>query len=86
MVWARAEGRCEGMVGYGARRQRCEARVHLQFDHIRPIAAGGGGETENLQLFCSACNQRKLNRENIFPKDGVDFYSASLMDRRIRYY
>jgi len=60
MVWARAQGRCEGMVGEGGKRQRCEACVYLEFDHIRPIAEGGGGEMENLQLLCSACNQRKL--------------------------
>lgn len=60
MLLARAQGQCEGIVGEGAKRQRCEARVHLQFDHIRPIAAGGGGSVDNLQLLCSACNQRKL--------------------------
>jgi len=64
MVWARAQGQCEGMVGRGAKRRRCEARVHLQLDHLRPIALGGAGGMENLQLLCSACNQRKFQQIN----------------------
>ncbi len=33
--------------------------VRLDVDHIRPIAAGGRTEPENLQTLCSACNGGK---------------------------
>jgi|GEM_PF-1550993 len=71
VVWARAQGQCEGMIGEGRDRRRCQARTHLQIDHIRPVAIGGQGEQQNLQVLCSACNQRKM--QNITSGNIVEF-------------
>jgi HNH endonuclease len=49
MVWMRDGGRC----------RQCGAQAELQFDHIIPVAMGGGSGPENLQILCGPCNRRK---------------------------
>lgn len=49
MVWIRDQGRCRG----------CGSVAELQFDHIIPVAMGGGSNPENLQILCGPCNRRK---------------------------
>jgi hypothetical protein len=51
-VWIRDEGRCKS----------CGATENLQFDHIIPVSKGGSNGEENIELLCSACNQRKASR------------------------
>lgn len=48
-VWIRDGGRC----------RQCGAQSELQFDHIIPVAMGGGSSAENLQILCGSCNRRK---------------------------
>jgi hypothetical protein len=48
-VFARDGGRC----------RQCSATNDLQFDHIIPVALGGGSTADNLQLLCGPCNRRK---------------------------
>lgn len=48
-VWERDEGRCV----------RCGAEDNLQFDHVIPVAKGGGTGVENIQLLCGDCNLLK---------------------------
>lgn len=48
-VWARDDGRCV----------RCGAEDDLQFDHVIPVAKGGGNAPANVQLLCGACNRAK---------------------------
>ena len=48
-VWERDEGRCV----------RCGAEESLQFDHVIPVAKGGGVGVENIQLLCGDCNLLK---------------------------
>ena len=38
---------------------QCGARGDLQFDHIIPVAMGGGSDPANLQILCGPCNRRK---------------------------
>ncbi|MBL9155796.1 MAG: HNH endonuclease [Verrucomicrobiales bacterium] len=33
--------------------------ANLQYDHIKPVARGGGTTVQNLQLLCQSCNQAK---------------------------
>lgn len=48
-VWTRDEGRCV----------RCAAEDDLQFDHVIPVARGGGNAPENIQILCGICNRAK---------------------------
>lgn len=48
-VWHRDEGRCV----------RCGSEESLQFDHVIPVAKGGGVAAENIQVLCADCNRLK---------------------------
>jgi len=48
-VWERDGGACVS----------CGATAELQFDHVIPVALGGGGDEANLQILCGPCNRRK---------------------------
>lgn len=49
LVWQRDEGCCV----------RCGAEEDLQFDHVIPVARGGGNAPENIQVLCGPCNRAK---------------------------
>ena len=38
---------------------RCGAEEDLQFDHVIPVARGGGNAPENIQVLCGPCNRAK---------------------------
>ena len=48
-VWERDAGQCT----------RCGAEDDLQFDHVIPVAKGGGGAIDNIQILCGDCNRQK---------------------------
>jgi hypothetical protein len=48
-VWRRDQGRCV----------RCDSAEKLEYDHIIPVAKGGGNTERNIQLLCEACNRSK---------------------------
>lgn len=52
LVWARDGGSCV----------RCGATNGLHFDHIIPVALGGGNIEANIQILCQACNLRKSDK------------------------
>ena len=52
----RAKNRCEGVAPITGK--RCNSRVSLEYDHLRPIALGGESSKENLRKLCKGCNQR----------------------------
>lgn len=58
-VWERDEGRCTFV---GAKENRCEARRHLEFDHVVPVALGGVASIGGLRLRCRAHNQFEAER------------------------
>jgi len=58
-VWYRDHGQCAFVADDG---HRCEARDHLEFDHIEPIARGGTSTVDNLRLHCRAHNQFQAER------------------------
>ena len=37
--------------------RRCEAREHVEFDHVQEVARGGEATADNLRLRCRAHNQ-----------------------------
>ena len=43
----------------GGRCAVCGVGELLQFDHVIPVALGGGSSPENLQLLCAPCNREK---------------------------
>jgi hypothetical protein len=59
IVWNRDGGRCTFVSEAG---KRCDARTHLQFDHIVPVARGGRSTVQNLRLRCRAHNQYEAER------------------------
>ena len=48
-VWRRDDGRCV----------QCGAEDDLQFDHLIPVAKGGGNAIDNVQVLCRDCNRSK---------------------------
>jgi HNH endonuclease len=52
-VWQRDQGRC-AFVGHAG---RCRETAFLEFHHVKPYAAGGTAEADNIQLRCRAHNQ-----------------------------
>jgi hypothetical protein len=52
LVWARDGGRCV----------RCGSNEELHFDHIIPVAKGGGNSAENVQILCQSCNLKKSDK------------------------
>jgi hypothetical protein len=55
-VYQRASGRCEWQ--HASSKKRCQSRGKLEYDHIRPVALGGGNESENIRLLCRNHNLR----------------------------
>ena len=53
-VWKRDAGQCT-FVGTAGR--RCSAREPLEFDHVDPVARGGGATVNGIRLRCRAHNQ-----------------------------
>lgn len=51
-VWQRCGGRCV----------ECSSDTYLEFDHIIPVAKGGGNSDTNVQLLCRKCNLAKSDR------------------------
>lgn len=47
---------------YGGRCAECSADTYLEFDHIIPVAKGGGNSDSNVQLLCRKCNLAKSDR------------------------
>jgi 5-methylcytosine-specific restriction endonuclease McrA len=43
----------------GGRCAECGSGFELQYDHLIPLALGGGDGVDNLQLLCGDCNRRK---------------------------
>jgi len=58
-VWERDGGRCS-FVGESG--HRCEAREHLEFDHILEVARGGVATVDGMRLLCRAHNQFAAER------------------------
>lgn len=51
-VWIRDGGQCI----------ECGAQDYLEFDHVIPVAKGGGNTVNNIQLLCRRCNGKKGDR------------------------
>jgi len=52
-VWSRDEGRCTFV---NIEERRCDERLYLHFDHIRPFSLDGKTTTSNLRLLCATHN------------------------------
>ena len=52
VVWTRDGGACV----------RCGSKQNLHFDHIIPIAKGGGNTEANIQVLCQTCNLKKADK------------------------
>jgi len=47
---------------YGGQCAECRSEIHLEFDHIVPVAKGGSNSDSNVQLLCRKCNLAKSDR------------------------
>jgi hypothetical protein len=41
---------------------RCGSKHNLHFDHIIPLAKGGGNSEANIQILCQSCNLKKADK------------------------
>jgi hypothetical protein len=48
--------------------RRCDARAHLEFDHVKPYAQGGGKDPTNLRVLCKAHNSYEARRHFDIPE------------------
>jgi 5-methylcytosine-specific restriction endonuclease McrA len=71
-VWQRDGGRCT-FVGAGGR--RCGSRDFLEFDHVEPVARGGGATVDGARILCRAHNA--LEAERVF---GASFMAGKRRD------
>ena len=62
-VWQRDKGQCV----------LCGSKRNLNYDHIKPVALGGGSVLNNLRVLCFNCNQRQAIK--MFGIRQLDFYS-----------
>jgi hypothetical protein len=67
-VWLRDGGRCQFRLENG---KRCGSTHRLQFDHVRPVALGGGSTVSNIRLACAPHNLLAARR----------VFGDALMDR-----
>lgn len=58
-VWARDGGECTFVSNRGL---RCPARHLLEFDHVLPVARGGGASVADIRMRCRAHNQYEAER------------------------
>jgi 5-methylcytosine-specific restriction endonuclease McrA len=58
-VWERDQGQCTFVSASGT---RCKSRRFLEFDHVDPVARGGGATVERMRLRCRAHNQYEAER------------------------
>ena len=76
-VWERDQRRCTFVSPSG---KRCHETRFLEFDHIDPVARGGGSTVDGLRLRCRAHNQYEAER--VF---GVEFMERKRREaRRVR--
>jgi hypothetical protein len=54
IIYERSKGQCEFT---SATNTRCPSRIHLEVDHVTPIALGGKTEITNLRQLCRNHNQ-----------------------------
>ena len=66
-VWERDQGQCTFVSASG---HRCGARRFLEYDHIDPVARGGGSTVAGMRLRCRAHNQYEAER--VFGKEFMD--------------
>ena len=69
----RSGHRCEFVSPDG---KRCEARLHLQVDHIIPVAKGGPNDLGNYQTLCPSHN--RLRALDDFGREKMRSYMPSL--------
>ena len=70
-VYKRDGGQCSYVSPDGI---KCECKLHLQFDHIEPFAAGGATSLDNLRLLCPAHN--KLFAEQHFGREFINSFAT----------
>jgi len=58
-VWVRDQGRCTFVSLEG---KRCDSQKLLEYDHVEPVARGGGSTVSNLRLRCRGHNQYEAER------------------------
>jgi len=75
-VWNRDGGQCTFVSADG---KRCDQRRFLEFDHIEPVARGGGATLQNIRLRCRTHNQYEAERAF-----GADFMEQRRMQRVCR--
>lgn len=54
------------LVDFTRPRGRTSRDLCIEIDHVRPLAAGGNNELDNLRLACGWCNRVKSSHTNLF--------------------
>ena len=62
-ILERQKGKCAGRTCAKDHGKKLPVNIRSNFDHIKPLALGGGDIPSNIQALCANCHQKKTRED-----------------------